>query len=382
MFKRLLESDDLEKRTCFLWGPRQTGKSTLLRSLFPGAIYYNLLRSEEYARLNQQPSLIRSEVLASVNRSGPVIVDEVQKIPPLLDEIHSLISEYDVRFILSGSSPRKLKRAGGNLLGGRAVRYQLFPLTSREIPSFDLGRALNHGLLPTHYLSDDPRPLIDAYVGDYLEEEIAAEAQARRVPTFSRFLHAAAFSNGSTVNVRNVALECGVSAPTAREYFQILEDTLLARFIPVYRTRPKRRVALSPTFYLFDVGLTNVLLKRGAVSPGSESFGRAFEHFIFQEIVAHSAYTRGHPPVATWRTSSQLEVDFILGEHETAVECKAVSLGLPGHTKGLRAFREEYPVKNSIVVTMDPRPRTEDGVRFLPWSVFLDELWDGLLTRG
>lgn len=382
MYNRLVNAEDLAKRTCFLWGPRQTGKSTLLRTLFPNAMYYNLLRSEEYARFNQQPSLLRSEVLASVKRSGPVIVDEVQKIPPLLDEIHSLISEHDVRFILSGSSPRKLKRAGGNLLGGRAVRFELFPLVSREIPSFDLGRALNHGLLPTHYLSDDPGPLLNAYVGDYLEEEIAAEAQARRVPTFARFLHAAAFSNGSTVNVHNVALECGVSAPTAREYFQILEDTLLARFVPVYRKRPKRRVALSPTFYLFDVGLANTLIKRGPVSPGSEAFGRAFEHFIYQEMAAHSAYAKGHPPVATWRTSSQLEVDFILGEHETAVECKAVPLGLPGHTKGLRAFREEYPVKNSIVVTLEPRPRMEDGIRFLPWRVFLEELWEGRLTRG
>lgn len=378
MFKRLQTLRKRKNESAFLWGARQTGKSTLLKKLFPRAPYYDLLLSDEYSRLSRRPSLLREEVLAlPEGNPQPVIIDEVQKCPSLMDEIQWLMVNKRVPFILCGSSARKLRRSGANLLGGRALRYELYPLVSAEIPDFDLQRALNHGLVPRHYLSDDPEKLIQAYVGDYLKEEIATEALARRVPVFAHFLEASAFSNGEIVNFQNIAAECGVSGPTVREYFQILEDTLLARFVPSYRKKPKRRVIQAPKFYFFDVGLVNHLLKRGKIVQGSEMFGRVFEHFLFNEIWAHSRYSGSEYPVAYWRTASQIEVDFILGDHEVAIEAKATADADGRHLKGLKAFREEYPTRQSIVVSLDPKPRVVDGIQVLPWKQFLEELWSG-----
>ena len=352
----------------------------MLKGLFPDSPFYDLLLSDQYARLQMQPSLLRQELLANPPKV-PVIVDEVQKIPALLDEIQWLIVNHQMRFILSGSSARKLRRGGANLLGGRALRYELFPLTSAEIADFDLLRALNNGLLPRHYLSVDAHPLLEAYVGEYLKEEIAAEALTRNIPAFSRFLEAAAFSNGEIVSYKNIASDCGVSMPTAKQYFGILEDTLIGGMLPPFVKRPKRRVIRAPKFYFFDIGLANYLLKRGRIEAHSEIFGRAFEHFIRQELAAHSRYSGLSYPVAYWRTSSQLEVDFILGEHHTAVEVKGTTQAGPHHLKGLKAFREEYKVKNSIVVSLDPAPRLVDGITILPWKVFLEKLWAGDLLK-
>lgn len=376
MFKRLQNFKGLGKESCFFWGPRQSGKSTLLKRRFPDAPYYDLLLSDEYERLNRRPSLLREELLVR-EKNGPVIIDEVQKIPQLLDEVQWLMVNRQTQFVLCGSSARKLKRGGANLLGGRALRYELFPLVSAEIPEIDLLRALNHGLVPRHYLADDAEPLSRAYVGDYLKEEIAAEALARNVPAFARFLESASFSNGEVVSYENIARECGVSAPTVKGYFQILEDTLLARFVPSFRKKPKRRVVHSPKFYFFDVGIANALLKRSRIAKGSEVFGKAFEHFIFQELIAHSHYSRGNYPISYWRTSSGFEVDFILGDGEVAIEIKGVEEVQPRHLKGIRAFQDEYRVKKSIVVSLDPRPRQVGDVTIMPWRNFLNALWSG-----
>ena len=377
MFKRLLNLKIQDQESIFLWGPRQTGKSTLLNQLFPESIKFDLLLSDEFARLTHKPQLLREELLASPKSGQPVIIDEVQKVPSLLDEVQWLIVNQNISFILSGSSARKLKRGGANLLGGRALRHELFPLVSEEIPDFNLLRALNHGLLPRHYLSDHPLDLIRSYVGDYLKEEIAAEALTRNIPAFSRFLEVAAFSNGEIVNYKNIASECAVSSPTVKEYFQILVDTLLARFIPSFAKRPKRRIIHAPKFYYFDVGLTNFLLKRGQVVMQSESFGRAFEHFILQEILAHSHYSGLHYPVSYWRTASGIEVDFILGDHEVAVEVKGTQQVGSRHTKGLLSFSEEYRTKERIVVSCDLRPRRMGEILILPWEDFLKRLWSG-----
>jgi predicted AAA+ superfamily ATPase len=309
----------------------------------------------------------------------PVVIDEVQKCPALLDEVQWLIVNQKISFILSGSSARKLKRTGANLLGGRALRYELFPLVSAEIPHFNLERALNNGLLPRHYQAPNAEKLLASYLGDYLKEEIAAEALARNIPLFARFLDAAAFSNGEMLNYQNIATDCGISPPTVKEYFQILEDTLLARTLPTYRKKPKRRVIQAPKFYFLDVGVANHLLKRGKVVEGSESFGKAFEHFLFQEIWAHSRYSGLDYPVCYWRTASQLEVDFILGDHEVAVEVKSTASADERHLRGLRAFQEEYQVKEALLVSRDPKPRKTGNIRILPWAVFLEELWSGRL---
>ena len=364
------------QESLFLWGARQTGKSTLLKTLFPDALLFDLLLSREYKRLSAKPDILRETVLANLH-TQPVIIDEIQRIPDLLNEAHWLISNYGVQFILSGSSPRKILRSGANLLGGRALRYELHPLVSAEIPNFDLMRAINNGLLPRHYDAVDPRRMISAYLGNYLRDEIVAEARLRDAGTFARFLEAAALTNGEMVNYTNIASDCGVSATTVKEYFQIMEDTLIGRYLPSFQKRPKRRVITAPKFYLFDVGIANNLLGRGRIEYGTELFGKAFEHFIYQEIYAHSRYSENEYPIYYWRTASQLEIDFVLGDHEVAIEVKATEQASDRHLRGLKAFAEEYTVKKAILISNDPLPRLVGNILILPCKVFLDKLWAG-----
>src|SRR6056297_168699 len=360
----------------FLWGARQTGKSTLLKTLFPDSLWFDLLQTDVLVRLQQNPSQLREIIVAS-QPTSPVVIDEIQKIPALLNEVHWLIENEHTRFILCGSSPRKIIRSQANLLGGRALRYELFPLVSHEIPGFSLLRALNHGLLPGHYLSENPGKLIESYIGNYLRDEIMAEARLRNVNSFSRFLEVASFSNGEIVNYSNIASESGVSPPTVKEYFQILEDTLIGRFLPSFQKRPKRRVILAPKFYYFDIGIANYLLKRGEIAMGGESFGNPFEHFIYQELIAHSHYSGVQYPLYYWRTASQIEIDFVLGDHEVALEVKSTKNATPRHAKGLQRFAEEYTVNNQILVTNDPFPRQMGKILVLPWHIFLQKLWAG-----
>jgi len=364
----------------FLWGARQTGKSTLLKNLFPNSLWFDLLLSDVFERLQRNPSQLREIILADT-RSTPVIIDEIQRIPELLNEIHWLIENKKIQFILSGSSPRKILRSGANLLGGRVLRYELYPLISQEIPDFDLVKAINNGLLPRHYLSANPQKLISAYIGSYLKDEIMAEAKIRNISSFSRFLEAAAFSNGEILNYTNIASECGVSAPTIKEYFQILEDTLTGRFLPSYQKKPKRRVILSPKFYFFDVGISNYLLKRIQIVPGSEAFGKAFEHFIYQEIYAHCNYSDLNYPISYWRTASQIEIDFVLGDHQVAIEVKATDNVNPRHLKGLKSFAEEYSVEKLILISNDPFTRLIDNIQIMPWKIFIQKLWAGEIIR-
>lgn len=376
MFQRKQQFIGAGEESLFLRGARQTGKSTLLKELFKDALWFDLLKSDVYRRFVGEPEQFREVVLADAS-NRPVVVDEIQKIPALLDEIHWLIVNQERRFILSGSSARKIIRSGANLLGGRALRYELLPLSYAEIPDFDLLKAMNSGLLPRHYASHHPKNLLDAYIGSYLQEEISAEAKIRNIQSFSQFLRAAAFSNGEMVNFSNIASDCGVSHNTIREYFQILQDTLLGRFIPSFQKKPKRRVILSPKFYFFDVGIASHLIKRGEIEQGSESFGNAFEHFIYQELYAHSQYSGKQYPIAYWRTTSQLEVAFILGDHEVAIEVKSTNNVQSHHLKGLKAFSEEYKVRKSIVVTNDPASRKMEEITVMPWKEFLDLLWAG-----
>lgn len=382
MFDRILSLDVAQRQSCFLWGPRQTGKSTLLRQKFPDAPYYDLLQAAEFRRLSANPGILREECEAraatAAGASAPVIIDEVQKLPELLDEVHSLISRRAVRFMLCGSSARKLVRGGGNLLGGRAVRLELCPLTSAEVTAFSLERALNHGLLPRHYLDDEPAPLLQAYVGEYLREEVLAESLTRNLPAFQRFLELAALSNGQVVNYTNIAREVGLSAPSIRAYFEILTDTLVGCWVPAWRKRAKRRVVESPRFYFFDVGLVNDLARRGTLKPGSAEFGAAFEHLMFMEIRAHAAYRGNRYPVAYWRTSSGFEVDFILGDGAVAIEVKSTDNPTLDHLRGLRAWRDEQSSRRCLLVSRVARPRqTAEGIEILPWQAFLRQLWDG-----
>jgi len=382
MYKRIQYLNLSFQNTCFLWGARQTGKSTLLKMLFPQAIRYDLLLSTEYQRLLREPNVIREQCLAAGldanSQRDPIIIDEIQKMPSLLDEVHWLMENKGLRFVLCGSSARKLKRGHANLLDGRAIRYELYPLVFPEIPGFSLIKALNSGLIPRHYDSAKPKRLIQSYVGDYLKEEIAAEALTRNIPSFSRFLEVAALSNGEIVNYTNIARECGVTSPTVKEYFQILEDTLIGRQLPAFQKRKKRRLVTSPKFYFFDLSPVIHLSRRGQVVPGSELFGRAFEHYIWMEIIAHSSYSELFYPISYWRTASGSEVDFVLGDHEIAIEAKSTELANMTHLKGLRRFKEEHSVRRSMLVSLDSKPReTQDQIEILPWQIFLKQLWGG-----
>lgn len=376
MYNRRQKFEGTGRESAFLWGVRQTGKSTLLKKLYPDSFYADMLLNDTYERFLRNPSLLR-ELVISREVNQPVIIDEIQRLPALLNEIQWLIVNKGIQFILSGSSPRKILRLGGNLLGGRALRYELYPLVSAEIDDFDLIKALYHGLLPRHYLASNPDKLLSSYIGSYLRDEIIAEARIRNITSFSRFLEAAAFSNGEIVNFANIASECGVSPPTVKEYFQILEDTMTGMFIPSYQKRPKRRVISAPRFYYFDVGIAGFLLKRGKIKYGSEAFGKAFEHFICQELIAYSHYSGKNFTISYWRTASQIEVDFILGDHEITIEVKSTDMVNPRHLKGLKSFAEEYKVRRSIVVSTDPYPRKIGNIEILPWKVFLEQLWEG-----
>lgn len=375
MFNRKQLFSGSGSESLFFWGARQTGKSTLLKAMFQDALYIDLLKTDLYYRFQKSPSLLREIVLANLGKL--VIIDEIQKVPLLLDEVHWLIENEGVRFILSGSSSRKILRSGVNLLGGRALRYELFPFVSDEIPMFNLSRALNHGLLPRHYLSDYPKKLLEAYVLNYLRDEIVMEAKIRNVGAFSRFLEAAAFTNGEIVNYTNIASDCGVSSVTVKEYFQILEDTLIGRFLPSFQKRQKRKVVIAPKFYFFDIGIVNHLLKRGKIELGTENYGNALEHFIYLEIFAFSKYSDLNFPISYWRTTTQNEIDFILGDARVAIEVKSSFNIQSNQLKSIKLFQNEFPDCRGIVVSNEPLERQVGNITIMPIQGFLSKLWNG-----
>ncbi|MFC1837601.1 ATP-binding protein [Thermodesulfobacteriota bacterium] len=366
--------------TFFLWGARQTGKSTLLRQTYPDALWVDLLKSEEFRRYLEHPELLREEIRQIGEPYPFVVIDEVQKLPSLLDEVHWLHENLGVHFGLCGSSARKVKRGHANLLGGRAVRYELLGLTSAELQNdWDLARMLNHGYLPRIYLSAQPIRLLNSYVADYLKEEIAAEGLVRNLPVFSDFLNTAALSDTEPVNFSTIARDCGVSSQTIKEYFQILEDTLLGNWLPAYRKRPKRRIATSPKFYFSEIGVVNFLAKRGRLEQGSELFGKAFENWCFHELRASSLYLQTYTQLSYWRLAGGTEVDFIINDMEVAIEAKATRKVTASHLKCLRSLTKDHPkVKRRIVVCLEDKPRkTEDNIEVLPAAEFAKELWAG-----
>lgn len=380
-FPRKLILPESPSRSFFLWGARQTGKSTLIKDSYKDALWFNLLKSEIFSSLASRPESLREQIRASKNKL--VVIDEIQKVPALLDEVHFLIEEDKVNFILCGSSARKLKRGHANLLGGRALRYELLGLSAFEIgEDFDLHRMLNHGYLPSIYLAEsDYVKLLESYVGDYLKEEIVDESLVRNLPNFSNFLRQTALSDTEQINYSGFARECSVSATTVREYFQILLDTLLGSFVEGYQKRPKRRAYSSPKFYFFDVGLVGFLARRGNIQQGSELFGKAFENWVFHELDAYSKYNDTFAQISYWRLTSGAEVDFIINDLEVAIEAKGSDFVRDSHLKGLRSLRDEYKnVKKRIVVSCDEVAReTSDGILILPYREFVTALWSGEL---
>jgi len=376
MYIRKLLLDDENNDSVFLWGARQVGKTTLLESQYPNARYYDLLQSTEFERLFRRPSLL-SEELELALEGELVIIDEIQKIPQLLDEVQRLIHKKKLRFILSGSSPRKLKRIGANLLGGRALKKTLLPLVSAEIPDFDLLKAVNNGMIPRHYAARNPWDRFRAYIGVYLNEEIREEAISRKLNSFSRFLEVAAFSNTEMVVYKNIAQDCGIDHRTVKEYFEILQDTLIGYLIPGFSATKKRRAILAPKFYYFDVGVANYLSNRKNIQQGTEAFGHAFEHLIIQELIGYLNYQNSDQALTYWRTSSGYEVDAIIGHGRIAIEIKSSNEVNSRHLKGLKAFLEDFPEARAIVVSMDKSKRILNGVEVFPANDFLKALWKG-----
>ncbi len=376
MYSRIINLDNEYNDSVFLWGARQVGKTTWLNVKYPACRAYDLLRPSEFERLLRRPEIL-SEELEGFGENDTVIIDEIQKLPQLLDEVHSLIQRKNIRFILSGSSARKLKRLGTNLLGGRATREQMFPLVSAEVPDFDLIRAVNNGMIPRHYMVDNPKERLRGYVGIYLNEEIRQEALTRNLQSFSRFLEVAAQCDGEMLVYKNIAQDCGIDYRTVKEYFTILEDTLLGYLIPGFTASRKRRAIAAPKFYLFDVGLANYLTHRSALRPGSDDFGHAFEHFIIQEIIAYLGYNHIEERLTYWRTSGGYEVDAIIGEGRIAIEIKATEEAKSRHTHGLKAFSEDFPEARLIIVSLDKYRRKMNGVDVIPATEFLRDLWQG-----
>ncbi len=371
----------LQQKSFFLFGPRATGKSTLIEKQLPDARIYDLLDANVFSRLMRNPSLLEEEnKIKARNTVAPIIViDEIQKFPPLLDEVQRLMRKHRWTFLLTGSSARKLKRGAGNLLAGRAWMAELFPLVSVEIPEFDLLTYLNRGGLPQVYGSDNPREELENYISLYLKEEIQNESLTRNLPAFSAFLDAIALSNGEEINFESFANDCGVSPVTAKNYVQIIEDTLIGFSLKGYTKTKKRKATSRIKHYLFDGGVVNTLCHRGEIFPKSELFGKAMEQFIIQEIRAYLSYKRIRKELSYWRSVSQFEVDLIIGQ-DMAIEIKATPQVSEKHLKGLRALKEEGQIKNFTLVSMDESIRqTQDSIFIYPWKEFLSRLWNNQL---
>ena len=385
MFERSLHLSPAGSENLFLWGPRQTGKTTLLRQRYGDSRWVDLLKADQFRRYATRPEALREEIEAE-NRGGRplhVVVDEVQKVPALLDEIHWLIEARGVTFALCGSSTRRVRRAGVNLLGGRALRYELRGLTSHELDTdFDLDRAAQFGYLPPVLKSSRPGRLLDDYIADYLRQEIAEEGRIRNLPAFGAFLDAAALGDGSMVNFTNIARQCGVSGPTVKQYYEVLEETLIGRWLPAWRQRTKRRTIAAPRFYFSDVGIVNRLARRGAPQRGSDAYGHAFENWVHHELASFRSYRAPEETLSWWRLASGIEVDFILGEMRVAVEAKAKRQVTNRDLRGLRHLAKDHPeVRKRVVACLEPNARrTEDGIEILPATTFAARLWSGELT--
>lgn len=376
MYKRIFDIASKLDEGMFLFGARQTGKSTLLKERFKGAIYYDLLNPVVKKAFKLNPNSLW-EALQDKPAGTLVIVDEIQKVPELLDVVHSLMVERGLWFILSGSSSRKLKRSGANTLGGRAIPETLYPLVWPEVTDFQIDKAVQNGMIPRHYMVDDATKRLSGYVKVYLDEEIREEGEVRELDAFERFMEIAAISDGEMLNYSNIASDCGVSAKTVKSYFQILYDTLIGYEIPAFRREIKRKVIQAPKFYYFDVGLANYLMGRHSLIRGTDDYGHAFEHLVMQEIIAYKGYNDKRDIVSYWHTYDKKEVDAVIGDAKVAIEIKSTEHVETKHKKGIKAFKEEHPDCRMIIVSLDPITRISGETELIYVLDFLKMLWSG-----
>ena len=373
-YNRILNlSELLKKKSFFLFGPRASGKTWLIGKQLAGqARILNLLKAEVFLRLSQNPSDLET-LIGKIEEETVIVIDEVQKVPALLDEVHRLIEEKQFRFLLTGSSARKLKRGQANLLAGRAWTAHLFPLCFAEIPDFDLDRYLHYGGLPSVYGSEQPEEELDAYVQTYLKEEILAEGLIRKIPPFSRFLKSAALGSGQVMNFAGVGSDAQVSPSTVREYFSILEDTLVGFLLEPWIFSKKRKASQTAKFYFFDTGVTHAIAGTKTIDRNSDLYGQSFEQFIGMELRAWLDYGRVKEPLSFWRSLQGHEVDFLIGDH-TAIEVKSTQRAASSDLKGLKILREEGVFKKFFLVSQDRVEAEREGIACLHWKTFLKRL--------
>lgn len=365
MYLRILTPP--KNKSFFLFGPRGTGKTTWVKSTFQGEIYIDLLEAEIFNDLLANPQ--RLENFIPKEHKGYVIIDEVQRIPELLNEVHRLIEKYKYKFILTGSSARKLRRKGPNLLAGRALTYFMYPLSVLELgEDFDINHSLNYGHLPCAYTESEPKKYLESYVKTYLEEEVRQEGLVRNLGTFSRFLESASFSQGSVLNISEVARDCAVERKVVENYFSILEDLLIGYRIPVFTKRAKRRLVVHPKFYFFDAGVFKTLRPMGPLDKPEETHGAALETLFFHELNALNSYLNLGYKLFYWRTSNNVEVDFVMyGERgikafEITRSARISNLML----KGLKAFLKDYPMAKAYLIYGGNRWMRDGDIEILP----------------
>ncbi len=383
MFKR--ELSPTQSKSYFLFGPRQTGKSTYVKSLLASKdLYINLLPQRDFLHYAKSPGKMREEILAHLDRyDNPLcVIDEIQKIPALLDEVHELIESKGIRFILTGSSARKLRRGGANLLAGRAYTYHLFPLTFPEAGDlFNLDRALRTGMLPALWNSDSENPaeFLRSYAETYLKEEVAAEGLVRDIGPFAYFLDIVAANNGETVNFNNIARECSVSVKTAQQYFHILEDTFLAFKLSAWTRSGRRRLISHPRYYLFDTGVTNALAHTLTRQLNPNVYGRRFEQFVISQLMAQIEYRRLDYQFYYWRTHHGAEVDVLICQGNRiicALEIKSSQHISTESLRGLKSFADDNPGVPAYVLGHRQKRRHLNNIVLMNWDDFILEELD------
>lgn len=375
MLKRALTVDKTHLKSFFLFGPRGTGKTSWVKTYFPEALYIDLLKDRDYTALQADPSRLEALVLA--HPSPWTIIDEVQKIPALLNEVHRLIEHHQRCFILTGSSSRQLRRGGANLLAGRALTYHMHPLTATEIgESFDLNKALSTGLLPLSYLDRDSTAFLESYIATYLREEVLQEGLVRNIGAFSRFMEIASFSQGNQLNLSNMAREVGISRKIIAGYFDILEDLLMGVQIPCFTKRAQRSLVQHPKFYYFDAGVFRQLRPRGPLDTPEEIGGAAVETLFLQHLRAIIDYSRLDLSIYYWRTTTGLEVDFVLygAEGLFAFELKSHKYIEKKDFVGLNAFKKDYPIAQCYLIYGGEHVEQHGDIKALPMQQALFQL--------
>lgn len=373
MYSRIIKYPD--NKSFFLFGPRGTGKTTWVKQVFPNAVYLDLLESRLFNDLLADPQ--RLENFIPDNFKDWIIIDEVQKIPELLNEVHRLIEKNKYKFILTGSSARKLRRKGPNLLAGRALNYSMHPLAAIELgKDFNLNHSLMFGNLPSVYVESNPGDYLESYIKTYLQEEIQQEGLTRNLGVFSRFLEATSFSQGSILNISQVSRECAVERKTVENYFTILEDLLLAYRVPVFTKRAKRRLVLHPKFYFFDVGVYRTLRPMGPLDTPEEAGGISFESLFFQELVAMNDYLGLGYKIYYWKTSNNIEVDFVLyGDRGLKIfEVKRKGKITGSDLRGLKAFLNDYPSAKAYLIYGGERQMSDGSINILPLEYAIKNL--------